>query len=94
MQAKIITDHKWHQFKYRNQVPARVLRREFDWLDDSDDYFFKYRGRWYHLDEFEVAPSPLAVLGYDGWHADSYFSGVAIKVNENEGAYMAALVMS
>lgn len=40
---KIVTDHKWKQFRDRSEVPAR-LASDFDWLDaDTDDGFVTIR---------------------------------------------------
>jgi hypothetical protein len=93
---KIITNHNWRQFNYRDEVPADVLESQFDWMKDdkgdwpTDDYvdgFFCYRGHWYHLSEFMRSACP------EGWHggkADSFFSGVAIKLSDDGEEFQVA----
>jgi hypothetical protein len=61
---KVRTDHKWRQFTYRYDVPAKVLASQFDYHrctnecapDECDclplDGFFEYLGTWYHTDQF------------------------------------------
>ncbi len=88
-QMQIRTDNKWHQFKYRYEVPESVLRDQFDYQDPEDvqDGYFQYRGYWYHMDMFERAPRSLVDEGWDGYHGDSYFSGVVIKVSRDGEEY-------
>lgn len=85
---RITTDHKWKPFKYRDEVPAKVLADQFDYQNEEDalDGFFRYRGYWYHIDEFMAMHRP----GYDpdpfpppwsGYTNDSFFSGVLIELS-------------
>ena len=90
-ELKVITDRKWKQFKYRNEVPKRVLAREFDYQDgesDTLDGFFCYRKRWYHLDGFmcidKNSPFPKQ---WNGYASDSFFSGVLIEVSHDGETY-------
>lgn len=63
-------------------------RREFDYID-SDDFdsheFFRYRGRLYDPSEFlridKGADSAMAK--WQGYSADSYFSGLVIRYTED-----------
>jgi hypothetical protein len=93
---KVITDHKWKGFKYRNEVPAKVLADQFDHLgEDEIDGFFCYRGYWYHLSDFmRDMPAELKKAGYDGFAADTFFSGVAVKVSNDCEEYQVALAFS
>ena len=98
MEATIKTDHKWKMFKYRNEVPKRILKDQFSYLDEEDDIdgFFVYRGSWYHLSDFMRLEkhNPLRVLGWQGFASDSFFSGVAIKISDDGETYQVALVIS
>lgn len=86
---EVKTDNKWKSFKYRNEVPAKVLKSEFDYLSEDDsDGFFQYRGVWYHLSGFmrvnSNSPFPKPWIGYAG---DSFFSGVLIQVSDDGEQY-------
>ena len=99
MTTTIKTDHKWKQFRYGYEVPANVLKSQFEHLNDdgeSDDGFIRYRKRWYHLSDF-MKPStnnPLATIGYDAYLSDTYFSGVCIKVSPDGEQYQIATFYS
>lgn len=85
---KIFTDHKWKQFKYRYEVPRKVLEDDFDYLDeDVINGFFRYRRRWYHLSQF-MRPARMAGLaGWHGYASDSFFSGVVIRLSDDGEEY-------
>lgn len=84
---QITSDDKWHDFVYRYDVPAKVIKDQFDYLDaDTDDGFFKYRNTWYHTSEF----MRTTMQGWDGSHGDSYFSGVLIKLSSDGEKYKIA----
>ena len=94
----IKTDNKWKQFKYRNEVPAKVLKDQFDYLseDDSFDGFILYRKHWYHLSDFmriENHPDDK-FSSYHGYSSDSFFSGVLIKVSKDGEMYQIATYYS
>lgn len=88
---KIYTDNKWKDFKYRDEVPAKVLREEFDYQDEDEVYdgYFKYRGSWYHTDEFmRFGPGmPSEFRKWDGYLSDSFYSGVLIKISPDGEQY-------
>lgn len=95
-ELKIITDHKWKPFRYRYEVPQKVLDSEFDYQDPEDtlDGFFCYRKVWYHLDQFTVNIAPWGCLSaesplmqWDAHLSDSFFSGVVIRVSEDFEEY-------
>jgi hypothetical protein len=86
MALKIKSDKKWKNFKTRDEVPKQVLSRQFDWLDEDSGYdgFINYKGHWYHLSEFMRGGG---MADWDGYHGDSYFSGVVIKVSGDGEQY-------
>ncbi len=88
---KITTNHHWRDFKFRYEVPANVLNNELDWTDedDTDGYFF-YKWGWYHLSMF----MRTGIDGWDGFHGDSFFSGVAIRLSEDGERYQVATVIA
>jgi len=88
-EIKIKGNKNWRQFKYRDEVPARVLSSQFEHLnteDDGSDGFIKYRGHWYHLSDFVVG----APDGWDGVMPHGFFSGVLIKVSRDCETYQIA----
>ena len=89
--AKISSDNKWHNFKYRDEVPAKVLKNQFDHLREDDvlDGFLKYRNHWYHTSDFMRLPDTgdATFKGWDGAAGDSYFSGVVIKLSSDGEQY-------
>lgn len=91
MELTIRTDHKWKQFKYRYEVPAKVLRSQFDWLleEAGFDGFFKYLGTWYHTSQFMRIENNEALAGWHGYECDSFFSGTLIKISEDGEMYQA-----
>ena len=87
---KIKTDHKWRPFKYRHEVPPKVLANQFNYqnTDDATDGFIHYRKRWYHLDEFTRVSNNAPFKGWDRYLSDSFFSGVLLRVSPDGEQYM------
>ena len=92
---KITTNNHWRQFKYRYEVPQSVLNDQFDWTNEEDhsDGFLKYRGWWYHLADFMRSAS-VELNGWDGYHSDSCFSAVLIRLSDDCEKYQIATVTS
>ena len=89
---KLITDHKWRPFRFDYDVPPRILAKDFNYQnrDEARDGFFKYRRRWYHLDQFVDAGPDLPLARFDGLLSDTFFSGVAIKLATHGETYRVA----
>lgn len=85
----IKSDKKWIAFKYREEVPKKVLSKQFDHLDEDEaiDGFFRYRNYWYHLSDFMRVPKDAFPGKWNGYLNDSYFSGVVIQVSNDGEAY-------
>lgn len=91
--TNIITDNKWKPFKYGYEVPEKVLKENFDWMEDDEktDGFFKYRNVWYHISEF------MRLGGRDPWQAyasDSFFSSVLLQLSNDGEEYRVATFIS
>lgn len=82
MACTITTDNKWRDLTCRHDVPRAVLDGQFDYQNEEEtlDGFFKYRGAWYHLDMFTRTDM---FDGWHGYHSDSAFSGVLIKLSSD-----------
>jgi len=64
----------WHDLSTRE-------RKEFDYIDDKESAsFFRYRGWSYDLGEMMNVPSGSGLESWHGYHSDSYFSGIVIKL--------------
>lgn len=94
---KVTTNRVWREFKRRDEVPKKILASEFDWTNeghendgDYDDGFICYRGCWYHVSEFMRG----GIEGWDGSHADSFFSGVVIKLSSDGETYQIGTYIS
>jgi len=92
---KIYTDNKWKQFKYRNEVPKNVLADYFEHLPEDEclDGFILYRKCWYHTSDF-MTQTCDEFNGWDGYHGDSFFSGVLIKISDDGEGYKIATYIS
>jgi len=62
------------------------VRPDFDYVHDEDrwaDRFFRYRGSWYDIDEFERVDQPHLTespfVGWDGFQSESYSSAVMVR---------------
>lgn len=61
-------------------------QKEFDYLEEGEGSFFRYKNQAYDLGEFmridaNIAPHPQRD-GWEKWHgyaSDSYFSGVLVR---------------
>ena len=74
------------EFNSKDQVK---IREKFDWMDEIEDTysFFKYKEEVMHLSEFNNTNSscPTELSGWDGYLTDTYFSGLIVRlVNDNE----------
>jgi len=84
----ITTDNKWKPFKYGYEVPEKVLKEDFDWMDDEKtDGFINYRKCWYHISEFMVVPKEKSVDGWQAISPDSVFSAVLLQVSNDGEEY-------
>lgn len=86
------SDQRWKDFTYGADVPEKVRKDDFDWVDDaeSSDGFFKHHGTWYHLSLFMRVETggDLAKAGWQGYHGESFSTGVVIKVSNDGEQYM------
>ena len=91
---RIMTDHKWKNFKQLHEVPKK-LADDFDWLDEDSKFtnWIWYRKRLYHLSDFMdlsnrfyVTESPFP-KPWHGYLSDSFFSGVLIEISDDGEQY-------
>jgi len=89
---KIITNNKYRDILSAFELTESELK-DFDYLDEGEGSFFRYKGRVYDLGEFLVT-SCDELKGWDGFSADSFFSGIAIKFDDSCDAVKVALCLS
>ena len=80
---EIKTNNEYQEIKYSNEVPQDVLD-DYDWLEEEDKAigWVNHKDTWYHTSDFMVInkTDPNQPFNdWDGYHSDSYFSGVLIK---------------
>ena len=60
------------------------LRQDYDWMDkdefETNCSWFKYRGRYYNLQEFMRCESGLLSEGWHGYVTETFFSGLLVKL--------------
>jgi hypothetical protein len=73
----------WHELTESEQ-------KELDWVLTSDTMTpddwqgFRYKGNVYSLDDFMRAPAGMfAPYDFDGYMSDSFFSGILIRLTED-----------
>jgi hypothetical protein len=90
MATTITTNNQPRELLYLcdfSEVEQQQIRSDYDWMEpddiDCNFGFFKYRSNVYHLQDFMRAEGNNAFQGWDGYHSDSYFSGVLIRLTED-----------
>lgn len=80
---EIITNHQYRDILNYFDLTEKELK-EFDYLDldNGEGSFFRYRGQVYDLGEFQPAGQG-ELRDWSGFCSDSFFSGVAIKFNDD-----------
>ena len=88
----IQTNNHVRFFAYRHDVPEEILQEQFDYQYEAYTGFFSFKGHWYHLDQFMRIDSgaPDAFQDWNGYHADSFYSGVLIQVSDDGETYKIA----
>ena len=95
-EVKIITNNHVRELRYLYELSEseqNTVKKDFDWIDDSstaswdDELFINYRNSWYCLSDFMSLhnkvynPNPPDFMqGFDGYLSDSFFSGILIKL--------------
>ena len=94
MSLKIVTNNQPREIIYWNDLTFKE-KKEFDYLskgkneDCINNGFVRYLGRVYDMGEFFVFLDDPHFKGWHGYSADSYFSGVCIKVcNDSDNVIM------
>lgn len=60
-------------------------RKEFDYLEEGEGSFFRYKGWVYDLGEFMRVDHTAIPDKWHGYASDSYFSGVLVRYTSDCG---------
>ena len=94
---RIISNFQYRDTLSSHEVPPSVLDREFDYLSPEDResaLFFKYKGYYYSLDQFtRTKDKSMKDKGWDGYHSDSFFSGILISLSEDNKVKVATYIL-
>ncbi len=85
-EIKITTNNHVRPFIYGWQLTEEE-RQQFDYYDDDeilDQTFFGYKGEIYDLGEFLQLGKDSPFIGWDAYISDSFFSGIVIRLTEDE----------
>ena len=86
---RIISNFQDRDILFSYEVPPSVLDNEFDYHSPENRenaLFFVYKKQYYCLDQFmRTEDKRLKDKGWDGYHSDSYFSGILVRLDlEND----------
>jgi hypothetical protein len=99
---KIITNHQYRYFLYGYEVPEKIRKCEFDYMDDetfSEESFILYKDEYLSMSNFIRIVGPtencrFAYIDYsgdlNGWNGiltETGFSGLLIKVGDHGDTY-------
>lgn len=80
----IITNNKPRKLLEFSELPEKVLKKEFYWVEPSNFNFFKFKDRYYCIEEFTIPPKDISSRGWHGILTDSFFSGILIRYLNDE----------
>jgi hypothetical protein len=75
---KITTNNHSRNLLTEYDLTSKELE-SFDYLEDGEGSFIRYRGRVWELGEF----TRTEIEDWDGISSDTYFSGAVIKLSED-----------
>jgi len=75
---KIITNNHSRNLLTEYDLTSKELE-SFDYLEDGEGSFIRYKGRVWELGEF----TRTEIEDWDGISSDTYFSGAVIKLSED-----------
>ena len=98
----VISDNKWRNFLYRNEVPQKILHDRFSYLNEENggfDGYFKYRDWWYHTSDFsrfnsfDKGEGDTISKDWQSYASDSYFSGTLLNISKDGEQYQVGRYM-
>jgi hypothetical protein len=86
---KITTNNHYRALLNAYDLTSKELE-SFDYLEDGEGSFIRYKGRVWELGEF----TRTEIEDWDGISSDTYFSGAVIKLSEDGEAVKVGYVYS
>jgi hypothetical protein len=90
-ELQIISNNQERQTIYWHQLTAKE-KKEFDYLDTEEKQdeatFVRYKHWIYDVSEFMRIEHNEALKRWDGYHSDTYFSGILIKFVPDDSDYV------
>ena len=99
---KIVSNHQYRYFLYGYELPEKIRKSEFDYMDDdtfAEENFILYKGEYYCLNDFVRIVSPTVDCGFahidysgelKGWNgifSETHFSGLVISIGDHGDTY-------
>src|SRR5258708_24927808 len=79
---KIITNHQPRNTLFYYELTTKE-RQDFNYLDTTEKQettvFFRYKKNTYDINQFMRTPKDTEISNWDGYHGDSFYSGIVIK---------------
>ena len=92
---QIKTNNRSYPILYWSDLSLKE-KKEFDYLKDPEEngyMFFRYKKQVYSIESF-LACTHEEFKGWNGYHSDSFFSGILIKFNDDEVSLKVAIYYS
>ena len=95
---KIKTNNHWNNFLYGYELTEEE-KKQFDYMGSEElecGSFLRYKGYCYSLDDFMWIKhnSNPDFSGWTGYHSNSFFSGVVIKLSDDTFQYQIGTYIS
>lgn len=87
MSLEIITNHVYRDTVSGFELTAKE-RKEFDWMNEEEiinSSFVRFKGWTYYIGDFMRIEHNSDLKGWDGYSSDTFFSGVLIKLDPEDG---------
>ena len=92
-ELKIRTNGHYREVLDWSQLTAKE-QEEYAYLEEDGGSFFRYKNWTYFLGDFMRIGNDTPFKGWDGYHSDSFFSGVLVKYSTCGDAVKAATYFS
>ena len=80
-ELKIRTNGHYREVLDWSQLTAKE-QEEYAYLEEDGGSFFRYKNWTYFLGDFMRIGNDAPFKGWDGYHSDSFFSGVLVRYED------------